>query len=523
MVVDIKHTGIQSTDVDDLGDFHDAEKPIACFKLELYKPAFENKNTSESWRNLKAIHRRLSQSVQLAVRNVVLHVGDLRAAGKFRYATPSERAAEALWKEYCEEQHPDKAAVALYSDGHAKIGVPLPTECYNEDDLFKTVSIVTDALKTSETTEYLYGSVARKLCQSEFAGAKFKALLKGENAFPAVNRVGIMIRARDWRVETKMRLGDNGKKYFDVLVETSAWQKGGGKVQLTCKALHGGKLSRAIPLLEELQSAGFDPRTAKDWKKGALTIRPVRRPGQPEKWQILLPYQPKRPDTSGEAKMVVHRSVVNMLTAAVKDGDRVKVHHYPGLAVVLLKSQMYARRRGVARDLAARLHPMRQANRRHYKAMRRLADAEARATQTELWRAAKWCEEIAKKAGAKVVYIDDFTSFDPDQPGPPWEPFIRRFPWSDLKLKCIDAVTRRAGIPVQELRSHYISQRCPECGFTDKANIAKMPVVRGTHVERGIFHCGKCGCEADVDDIASRNELALCEAQPPAKNEKAKA
>lgn len=471
-----------------LGDFHDTEKPMACFRLELYKPSFENQTVSDSWRMLKATHRRLSQSVQLAVRNVVMHVGDLRAAGKIRYATPSERANE-------------------------KLGIPLPSECYNEEDLFKTGALVLNALKTSGTTEYLYGSVARRLCQSEFAGSKFKALLKGENAFPVVNRVGIMVRARDWRVRLQPAT-HKGKEYLDVVIETSAWQKGAGPVTLTCRSLHGGSMARALSVLEELASAGdegFHPQTAKGWKKGALTIRPVRRPGQPEKWEILLPYQPVRKDASGEAKMVVHRSVVNMLTAAVRDGDRVKVHHYPGLAVVALKSQMYARRREIARDIAARLHPMRQANRRSYKALRRLADAEARATQTELWRAAKWCEEVARKSGAKVVYIDDFTTFDPDQPGPPWEPYVRRFPWSDLKLKCVDALTRRAGIPVQELHSCYISQRCPECGYVDKANVAKMPIVRGAHVEKGVFLCGKCQFSTDVDDIAARNELDLCE------------
>jgi hypothetical protein len=477
----------------DFGDFHETEKPMACFRLELYRPEFENATRSDSWKRLKDTHRRLSQSVQLAVRNVVLHIGDLRAAGKLRFAVPSERENE-------------------------RLGIPLPVECYNGEDLFKTGALVTEALKTSGTTEYLYGSLARKLCQSEFAGAKFKALLKGENAFPVVNRVGIMVRSRDWRVVLKERVNAKAgsalaKSYIDIVIETSAWQKGQGPVRLTCKALHGGKLARALSLLQELASAGedgFAPETAKGWRKGALTVRPVRRPGQPEKWEILLPYQPTRQNTTGEAKMVVHRSVVNMLTASVQDGARVKVYHYPGLAVVTLKSQMYARRRAIARDIAARLHPMRQANRRSYKALRRLADAEARATQTELWRAARWCEEIAKKAGAKIVYIDDFTSFDPDQEGPPWEPFVRRFPWSDLKLKCVDALTRRAGVPVQELCSHYISQRCPECGYTAPGNVAKMPVVRGTHVERGIFLCGECRFTGDVDDIAARNELGMC-------------
>lgn len=464
------------------------DKPMACFRLELFAPSFENQDRKTSWNTLYSTQRRLSQAAQLAVRNVLMHIGDLRAAGKHRYMTPAERA-------------------------NAELGIPAPAECYESEDIKKIAGIVSDALKTSATTEYLYGSVAQRITQSEFAGDKLKGLLRGDTVFPALANVGIMVRARDWTIE--LRPTDrHGKFYLDVVITTSAWWKGGGPVTLHCRSLHGRTLDRARTLLTELASApGRTLVSTNGWKKGALTVRAVHRPGQAVKWEILLPYQSNRIDSTGEASMVVHRSVCNMLSCCVHDGDRVKVHHYPGLAVVALKSQMHARRRAIARDIQARLHPMRQGRRRHYKALHRLADAEARATQTELWRAARWCQTIAEKSGAKVVYLDDFRSFNPDQPGPPWEPYVRTFPWSDLLMKCEDALKRRGGFAIREYSAKYVSQRCPECGFTDRNNIARTPVVRGSYVEAGLFRCAECGYKADVDAVAVRNGLSFCEAE----------
>ena len=195
-----------------------------------------------------------------------------------------------------------------------------------------------------------------------------------------------------------------------------------------------------------------------------------------------------------------------MLSAAVQTDRGVRVYHYPGHSVVALKNQLYARRKIVSADLAAQPHRGRGV-RHHYKALAKLANAEQRATQTELWRAARWAQGIAETCGAKLVYIDDFTSFNPDQPGPPWEPYVRRFPWSDLKLKIIDALTRRAGITVQEKASRYISQRCPECGHVDKGNVAKLPTIKGSSVEKGIFKCLGCKFTKDPDMVAARNLL----------------
>ena len=481
------------TDSEGEGKLHEPEdRMMSCFRLELHHPELvSGMPRKDAWAELRSAHRRVGQAVQLAVRNVIMHVGEMRAAGKIRFATPSEKM-------------------------NAKLGVPLPSDCYQPEDMDRLGDILTDSMRTSDTTEYVYSSVSRKLLMSEFSKSKLNSLLKGDVSFPVMRNVGLMMRNRNWSIRLESRIVD-GKTYVDPVVETSAFRKGKGGMILHCRSLHAGKLERATTLLEELATAGQLPETSDKWRKGALIIRPVRRPGQMEKWEILIPYQAPRKFSGGQAIMSVHRSVANMLTASVMDGSKVKVHHYPGRAVVALKSQLYARRKSISRDLAARLHPMRQANRKHYKALARLSDAEARATQTELWRAARWVQGVAEAAGAQVVFLDDFTSFDPDRPGPPMEPYVRRFPWSDLKDKVVDSLKRRAGIKVQERKSAYITQKCPKCGFTSKDNLVKMPKIRGVEVEGGWWKCGNPGCdkEGDPDDVAGENLLADCREKFP--------
>jgi hypothetical protein len=486
-------TAAVEPDRDVEGILHEPEdRMMSCFRLELHHPELSSGlPRKQAWEELRSAHRRIGQAVQLAVRNVILHVGEMRSVGKIRFATPSEKM-------------------------NLSLGIPLPSDCYLPEDLDRLADILTESMKTSDTTEYVYSSVARKLLMSEFAKSKLNSLLKGDVSFPVMRNVGLMMRNRNWSIRLETRVVD-GKTYVDPVVETSAFRKGNGGMILHCRSLHAGKLERATGLLEELATAGQLPETANKWRKGALIIRPVRRPGQMDKWEILIPYQSPRKFSGGQAIMSVHRSVANMLTAAVIDGSKLKIHHYPGRAVVALKSQLYARRRSISRDLAARMHPMRQANRKHYRALARLSDAEARATQTELWRAARWVQGVAESVGAQVIFMDDFTSFDPDLPGPPMEPYVRRFPWSDLKDKAVDALTRRAGIKVQERKSAYITQRCPKCRISSKDNLVKMPKIRGTEVETGWWKCCNPGCgkEGDPDAIAGENLLADCREKFP--------
>jgi hypothetical protein len=469
------------------------DKAIAVLGLELERPLLAGDDkSSRAWQEIRSAQRSIGQTVQRAIGEVVLHVRTMRAAGKTRFATPAERASEEL-------------------------EIPLPVECYTKQDLSTLNDAILTSLKASGTSEYVYSSVAHKLMLGEFSKSKLKALLRGEIAYPVVRNIGIIMRGRNWRLVTTERVA-NGKIYLDVDVEIAALKPGLGKMTLHCYALHGRHLDKVLPILEALQEMGLQTTgsadgPAKNWTKGALTLRPVRRPGQPEKWQLLLPYSAPRAASGGDAVVAVHRSVVNMLSASVQTERGVRVYHYPGHAVVALKNQLYARRKVVSADLAAQPHRGRGV-RHHYKALARLADAEKRATQTELWRAARWAQGIAETCGANLVYVDDFTSFDPDRSGPPWEPYVRNFPWSDLKMKIVDALTRRAGITVQEKKSRYITQRCPECGHVDADNVAKLPVARGTHLEKGVFKCLSCKFKADPDVVAARNLLTEWDIQP---------
>lgn len=462
--------------------FHEpSDEAFACFRLELHRPVLEGDDKStRAWLELRQARRAIGQAVQRGIGDVVVHVRNLRAAGKMRFATSSEK-------------------------GNAKLGIPLPVECYADEDLKAISGFLSSALKQSGVSEYVYSSLARKIANSEFTSDKLKALLHGEAAYPVMRNVAIMMRNRNWRLYTEPRIS-GGKEYLDVVVEMSALRPALGKMKLVCQRLHGPKLARAKGLLAALEALGWNPsdpdKEAGGWNKGAMMLKPVQRPGQPLKWFILLPYvAPRALADAGRVTMAVHRSVTNMLTAVTSDGE---VSHFPGHAVIKLKHQMHARRRLVAQDLAA--SPRRgRGVRHHYKALARLADAERRATETNLWRAARWVQVVAETAGASLVILDDFTSFNPDRPGPPFEPYVRTFPLAELKGKVIDALTRRAGIAVEERSSAYISQRCPMCGTVDAQNVARMPVIRGIVVEHGWFKCIGCKYAGDVDKVAALN------------------
>lgn len=463
------------------GDFHEpSEESYACLRLELYRPVVVGDDTStRAWKEIRDVRKIIGQSIQKAMGDVMLHVRDLRGAGRWRFATPAERANE-------------------------KAGIPLPVECYDKEDIDKVSKVFVKALRESGLSEYVYASISQRLTNAEFKGEKLRALLNGEAVYPSLKNVAIMMRARNWSIHTESRISE-GKEYLEVYIEMSALRPKAGKIRLYCKRLHGPKLRWTKKLINELKSMGLATEQA-GWKKGALSLMPVRRPGQPEKWAILLPYASPRSQkllaSGSELVIAAHRGVTNMITAS-SDGQSFQ---FPGRDVVALKHQMHARRRAIARDLTAMPRRGRGAK-AHYKALTKLADKERRATETNLWRAARWLQTIVERSGAKMLLLDDFTTFDADKPGPPFEPYVRTFPFSALKLKIVDALTRRAGIPVQEVRSAYISQKCPECGFVSESNIIKLPTIRGANTEAGRFRCGECKFAADLDHVASRNLL----------------
>jgi hypothetical protein len=473
--------------------FDPDEKAFASLKFELRRPVLGSDTTAtRAWQEIHSAQRAAGQAVQTAIGEVVVYVRDMRKRGKIRYPNKSEQA-------------------------NATLGIPLLPECYTWDDIKGIHACVERSLRTSGLSEYVYGSISRRIAKAEFTRSKLAKLLAGEVSYPVFQHVGIMMRSRNWLVRCQECVSDKGKPYLDIEIEISAIRKGLGRMVLHCCSIHGRQMGRIRAILEALQAMGWDEGEAKNpkvWSKGALTLRALQRPGQPVKWQILVPYKAPRVDTSGgRAIVVVHRSVVNMLSAAVKNERGTEIFHYPGKTLVALKHQMYARRAALSRDIASKPHRGR-GGKAHYKALHRFADKEARATQTELWRATRWVQNIVERYGAEAVYLDDFKSFDPDRPGPPFEPYVRNFPFADLRLKVVDAMTRRAGVSIDLWPSQYISQRCPACGNIDAANIEKLPVVKGMYTEPGKFKCKTCEYfNPELDKVSILNQLALWEAK----------
>lgn len=130
-------------------DLHEpSDEAFASLGLELRRPVLiGDDKATRAWQEIRAAYRATGQAVQRAIGEVVLHVRSMRAVGKTRFATPSERAQE-------------------------KLGVPLASECYTAEDLDLLNAAIADSLKASGTSEYVYSSVARKLMLSEFSKSK---------------------------------------------------------------------------------------------------------------------------------------------------------------------------------------------------------------------------------------------------------------------------------------------------------------------------------------------------------------
>ena len=73
------------------------------------------------------------------------------------------------------------------------------------------------------------------------------------------------------------------------------------------------------------------------------------------------------------------------------------------------------------------------------------------------------------------------------------------WPYHDLETK-IAYKAKLKGSTVIKVDPRYTSQRCPECGYTDKGNRNKM-----IH----LFCCKKCGFCINDDLAAARNILSL--------------
>ncbi|MEX2716778.1 MAG: zinc ribbon domain-containing protein [Candidatus Sigynarchaeota archaeon] len=468
------------------------DKPVAALRFRLRYPSFgaSSRSRDEAWQELRRAHRDLLQRIQQAVGDVIVYVRDLRQAGKSRFATRQELQQYAQTGE-------------------------LPPDCYPPDVGAQLAAIVESAIKKSGLSEYVYSSVARRLANAEFRGDKLAKLLRGDIAFPSIARAGLMFRNRNWKLEVEKEVveKDDGKKvtYYHPIITVTSLRPGTGPFKFRADTPYGKSAASKEALLFRLAALGFDTKgtegLAEGWAKGTLTVQRVERPGCKEEWQLILAYvSPRAQRLKGESVVVVHRGVVNALSMlAASEDDLVIGHHYPGNDIIQAKAQFQARRSRVLRDLTAKAD--RRNSPKHFRALRKIGNVERRFVDTAIHNMSKSVEKFAEVNNAKLVLIENFGNFLTDfrdDNNHYLQAYLRRFPFYDLKMRCIDKVTRRQGVEVVEGPTRHCSQKCPLCAHVSSDNIAVRPRVPD---KPGRFKCVSCGFELGLDEIATLNIL----------------
>jgi hypothetical protein len=524
-----------------------AEEPMAAIKLELHHPEVcEERATTHraAWDEMRHAYNDLNQSMHLAMRNVILHVGGFRDAGQKRFMSAEEK------KDFS-------------SKGY------LPDDCYDPRTVNVQVfqDILGKAIRTSGLSEYIYSSVAKRIAEAEFKGKKLGALLRGENQFPTFANVGLSVRNRNWTLSMKeeTKKGDDGveRTYINPVVEITSLRPGGGRFRFVCKGLRNYDAGKKAVLerLDEMGQNTHEPCPACDdrkcrlkaaekhcdgcavrcercnctgcsgWAKGAMTLRRLKRPGQDERWQILIPY--KSPGANlppGEGVMAINRGVVNAF-AAVYVNEKVANfnHRMPGDWLIQSKCQFHGRQKRVLRDITAR-RGRRNLPPSSFGKLREQGDKERRFMDTAAWEIASFVAKAAVEANARVVIIENFSNFLSDVPGDDGrylQPYLRRFPFADIKNRIIDRLTRREGVRVRVMPSQFISQKCPNCGHTSRDNIKVLPRMMAPapkekwegprtparaasrQPKEGRFQCEKCGYTSESLDTTACLNLML--------------
>jgi len=433
------------------------------------------------------------------------------------------------------------------------------------------------ALRAQGVGSAIAASTSNKIAGSELSWSKLIRLINGGLKYPVLDRTFMIIPGSDWslsfspveRPVTKkdehgnVMVDKRGKELYvrdaaKKVMYAPVFDENGDPVlapvinfrvgidnlplRLTCERFHGkGARSRNV-ILNHLAAMGASvgdvntdqkktrrkkPLDADEvaaiiktgWHRGAITIRRVcERAGAKTSWQAIIAYHSPRPDknTETDAVVAVHRGIANFLTVAVLYPNRDKPwfpHAFSGDGIVRSKVMF-----GAERDRARRRGGG-VGRRARNRLMAKVGDKERRLSSLHCWRAAAWLQRIIEEVNPKLVILDDFSTPIVSDSGESLPGMITRFPFAQLKLKVIDAITRRAGVEVIEVPSKYVSVQCPVCNNTDQGNIHKRAGVRciphlerddrnaGTFVESGEFHCTMCHTVGDLDRIAALNLL----------------
>lgn len=505
-----------------VGFFEPDEEFTAALRLDLAHPSFLDRpeqTKNEAWAELRNLNETLSQSVQEGMGDVLIAVRDLRAAGRNRFMSKEER------------------------EGFKESGV-IPDGCYPDGLPQQFQTLLSRAMQRAGLSEYIYASVAKRLAQSEFSGGKqgkLAKLLRGQIAYPTVRNIGLMIRNRNWTLTSESVTRDVkdeqgrmvSRTYVNPVIEITSFKPGAGRVRLTCRGLHGatGKASYMAKkdLLDKLMRLCQEDDgglSAKGWKKGTLTLRRVKKPGQSEEWQIILSYQsPLVTSLAPGGVLAVHRGMANVLTAAYVNDQEVNFgHKFQGDFLINAKRQFSARRSRLLREGFA--GGTRAAGHANYGALKRLGDAEKRFVDTAIWEVAKFVRDVAEKGGVSTVIIEDFSNFLSDFTDDKkryLQPYLRRWPFFAMCERIKDAVTRRLGLPIQVVSAEYISKKCPQCGHIADGNVVRLPKINVpapkstggprttpegfSTTQDGKFKCEKCEFSLGLDEVACANML----------------
>lgn len=456
----------------------------AAVKLRLRRPEFEalkDDVQQASWNALHEAYNDLNKAVQRGMGDALIHIRNIRADGKRRFQTRAERSA----------------------------GVE-SADCYTRDDLTCFQKLLSDAIKASGLSEYVYSSVSQRLAQAEFTGDKLRRLLSGEIAFPVPTNVGLMVRNRNWDLELVQETDVDGRESTRPIITITSLRPKGERVRLVCDTLHwraaksfGATLARLAALAKGEAADGYE--------QGTLKLRRVQRPGCPAKYEIELAYKsPKVERAAGTSIMAVHRGMVNVLTAAYVTDDAADFagHSCKGDDIIAAKQQMLARRAAIMQTVAG--YRRNAAGSGAFAKLKRLGDKEARVVDTACWKLARWVQTMAEQYNARLVLVEDFSNWlgdVQDENGRYVLPYLRRWPFFKLKTRIKDALQRRAGIEVVEVLGKYISQRCPVCEHTTEENVARLPRLNKGTTQDGQFKCTECAFTMGLDQVASMNML----------------
>lgn len=468
--------------------------------MELHHPEVEGLNHQEGWRYLREALLDVRRGTQKGLGDVLVLIRDLRGLGQRRWATPDEKRVA------------------------KETGGDLPSDCWDPAELAKIKPMLSSAIAAMGVSEYVYASVAERLGGGEFGGSKLKSLLACSTAYPVARSVPLMVRQRNVTVSLESPddapAGDEAN--VPRLVVTSL-RPHGGKVSLVCRRLHGRGAAGTLATIQKIASG--------EWAMGAPSVVLRERD---HKWYVIVPYTSEYDDdgicvrcrekvpsksrtphseahrtgraAEGTSVAVFHRGIANLLTYVIVDGKRLSSGFYVGGGLVAVKRQMAARRAMLGRASSQRSRG--RGARERARPLARLADCEARAVETELWRAARWAQRTVETAGVARVILDDFSTpialHGKDGPIPPW---VRSYPLAGLKGKIRDALERRAGCSVDEAPSPWISQTCPHCGLAAEENIARLPRVWLDDPKQrgGLFRCIGCELSMDLDVVAALN------------------